>query len=127
MNEQILGEEIATIHTKIDDALFVESWNDMQKKVNQTAHDKGWYEKPAENGTRLMLMVSEIAEAMEADRKDLQDDKIPEFLGLEAELADCVIRIMDFSEQNNLRLAEAILAKAAFNKSRPHRHGGKKY
>src|SRR5271168_4098252 len=43
----------------------------------------------------LMLVVSEVAEAMEGDRKDLMDDKLPHRKMLEVELADAVIRILD--------------------------------
>lgn len=106
---------------------FIPAFNQLAKFANDNAHAKGFYDKPQETGTRLMLMVSEIAEGMEADRKDLMDDKIPEFTGLEAELADCIIRILDFSHEKKLRVAEAIVRKMAFNTTRPYLHGGKKY
>lgn len=44
----------------------------------------------------LMLVVSEIAEAMEAERKNLMDDKLPHRPGAEVELADAAIRLADF-------------------------------
>lgn len=109
-------------------AQFINSFNLLSEEVNRNAHNKGFYNKPSENGTRMMLMVSEIAEAMEADRHgNPPDDKIPEYSGMEAELADAIIRIMDFCHQNKLRVAEALIAKAEFNSTRPHMHGGKKY
>jgi NTP pyrophosphatase (non-canonical NTP hydrolase) len=71
-------------------------------------------------------MHSELSEALEALRHDNPpDDKIPNFSGLEAELADVIIRIMDFSAHYNLAIAEAILAKIEFNKTREFKHGGK--
>lgn len=77
-------------------------------------------------GEKLMLMVSELAEAMEADRKDIQQSEhIPEFTGVEEELADVVIRILDFAFHFKLRLPEAIVAKTHFNLSRPYMHGKK--
>ncbi|KKL73104.1 hypothetical protein LCGC14_2078290, partial [marine sediment metagenome] len=67
---------------------------------------------------------SELSEALEAIRHgNPPDDKIPEFNGYEAELADCVIRIMDVAIARNLRVAEAIVAKMAFNEGRPYKHG----
>ena len=50
----------------------------------------------------LMLIVSEVSEAMEAYRKSLMDDKLPHRPGLRVELADAVIRILYLvgSEQN---------------------------
>lgn len=43
-----------------------------------------------------MLMLSEVAEAMEGLRKNLKDDKLPHRPMEEVELADTVIRICDF-------------------------------
>ncbi len=69
-------------------------------------------------------MHSELSEALEAMRHgNPPDDKIPEFSGVEAELADAVIRIFDYAGARGLRLGEAIVAKAQFNKSRPPKHG----
>lgn len=45
----------------------------------------------------LMLILSELAEAMEAERKDLKDDKLPHRPGAEVELVDAVIRLADFA------------------------------
>lgn len=44
----------------------------------------------------LMLMVSEIAEAMEGERKDLMDDHLPHRKMAEVEMADFIIRLLDF-------------------------------
>lgn len=74
-------------------------------------------------GEKIALMHSELSEALEADRKDLTSDHIPGFSGVEEELADCMIRIMDFAGHHDLRLAEAITAKLQFNLSRPYKHG----
>jgi NTP pyrophosphatase (non-canonical NTP hydrolase) len=58
----------------------------------------GWdegvdYSNPYVVGTKLMLVVSEVAEAMEGHRKGLNDDKLPDRPMVEVELADAVIRI----------------------------------
>lgn len=94
--------------------------------VHSTAVQKGWWDfgKRASTGEAIALMHSELSEALEADRAgNPPDDKIPEFSGLEAELADCIIRILDFSEANNLKVISAMVAKAAYNETRPFRHG----
>lgn len=94
----------------------------------------GWHDKPREVGTCLMLIVSEIAEAMEGDRKGLMDDHLPDRSMLEVELADAIIRILDLAGRECLDVAGAIHDKLIYNQSRPdHKKenrelvGGKKY
>lgn len=62
----------------------------------------GWWEginprDPYVTATKLMLAVSELAEAMEGARKGLMDDKLPDCEMLEVELADCAIRVFDLA------------------------------
>lgn len=52
--------------------------------------------KPMNRGEKRMLIVSELAEAMEGHRRDRMDDKLPHRKMLEVELADAVIRIGDY-------------------------------
>lgn len=86
------------------------------------------------NGEMLMLMVSELAEAMEGDRKGLMDDKLPHRSQLEVELADCLIRIFDFCGGRGLDVGGAFEEKMRYNANRAdHKvenrklEGGKKY
>lgn len=77
--------------------------------------------------TRCMLMVTEIAEIVEAERDgNPESTKIPGFSSIEEEVADLVIRALDFSYCEKLDLSNAIAAKLEFNAKRPYRHG-KKY
>jgi NTP pyrophosphatase (non-canonical NTP hydrolase) len=100
-----------------------------------------WWQNPATGepiqrnvGELLMLMVSELAEGMEAHRKGLNDDKLPHRPGLEVELVDCIIRIMDLAGALKMDIAGAFIEKMEFNRVRQdHTHearlqtGGKKY
>ena len=46
--------------------------------------------------------------------------------GVAVELADCVIRILDYCGHAGIDIEEAIRIKHEYNKTRPYRHGGKK-
>ena len=82
----------------------------------------------AYNAQAIALIHSEISEALEADRKDLMDDKLTHRKGLEVELADAVIRIMDFTQGKDMDLDNTIAEKLAYNTTRPYLHGeNKKY
>ena len=73
-----------------------------------------------------MLIVTELAEAMEAYRDgDAESEKIPGFSKLEEELADAIIRILDFAGGETLDIENALRAKMIYNEGRPYRHGGK--
>lgn len=69
-------------------------------------------------GQKLMLIVSEVAEAMEGHRKGLPDDKLPHRPMVEVELADAVIRIADLAGAMGLDLGGAIAEKLRFNEQR---------
>lgn len=85
-------------------------------------------------GELLMLIVSEIAEAMEGERKYLMDDHLPHRKMAEVELADAVIRILDYCGAFDYDLDGAFYEKLAYNQRRAdHTHearrqeGGKKF
>lgn len=67
---------------------------------------------------KLMLIVSEVAEAMEGHRKGLMDNHLPHRTMLEVELADTVIRCFDLAGGLGLSLGLAISEKLAYNASR---------
>jgi len=93
--------------------------NEMVKLCHNVAKEKGFWDNNREIGTVLMLIVSELGEALEADRTgDLENFK--------EELADAVIRIFDFCGYLNIDLEKEIMKKYEKNKKRPYKHG-KKY
>jgi len=84
---------------------------------------KGFWEDDRGTPECIALMHSELSEALEADRKDLMDDKLPHRKGVEVELADCMIRILDYCGRHQLDIAGAIEEKLEYNNTRPHKHG----
>lgn len=72
-------------------------------------------------GEMLMLVVTEIAEAMEGHRKKLMDDKLPHRPMLKVELIDAIIRILDIlGAHDNLAhpAGEIFMEKRDFNARR---------
>lgn len=107
---------------------FISAFNAMAESVHDTAKGKGWWDNPRNDAECLALMHSELSEALEALRNnDPEDPKLSGFHQVETELADVIIRIMDYGQARGLKIAEALEAKAAYNVNRPYRHGGKRF
>lgn len=69
-------------------------------------------------GETLMLIVSELSEAMEGHRKNLPDDKLKHRKMFEVELADALIRLLDLAAGMHLDLGGAFEEKMEFNRTR---------
>lgn len=122
--------------------------NNLAKEVHQNAKNKGFFDSEKNIGEMLMLIVTEVSEACEADRKDnyfnrgvLKIDEVMDIEGetafmwkfsnhvkdtFEDELADIMIRVMDLAEFKGINLEKHIKAKMRHNSNREHKHG-KKY
>jgi NTP pyrophosphatase (non-canonical NTP hydrolase) len=107
---------------------FIRLFGQLAEEWNQTAFDHGFDNSKTDELIQIALMHSELGEATEAIRKDItKDDHIPAYSGVEAELADVIIRAANMAAAKGLRLGEAIIAKSEYNKTRSFRHGDKKY
>ena len=121
--------------------------NDLSKKVHKNNCEKGFYDNKTEIGTKLMLCVSELGEAMEADRKgrkanfkeivNLEKEGInwnnsPTILkdnfdcyikdSFEDEISDTMIRLLDLCGHLNIDIEKHIYHKLEYNKQRPYLH-----
>lgn len=74
-------------------------------------------------GEMIALVHSELSEALEAHRKNLTDNKLPQYHGTTVEFADAIIRLMDLGYGMGLPVAQAIIDKLAYNRTRPFKHG----
>ena len=52
----------------------------------------------------LVLVVSEVSECLEGERKNLMDDKLPHRRMAEVEMADAYIRLLDFAGGYDIKL-----------------------
>jgi len=118
--------------------------NELRDKAFDYAERQGFHEN-FNFGQSLMLIVSELSEALEADRNgeyERMDKKYHEVMPVETmckeyyekrikgtveeELADALIRIFDLAGTLEIDLDWHVKAKMAYNETRPYKHG-KKY
>lgn len=93
-------------------------WTELGTGVDLTSKGYPRVQPTVNVGEKLMLITTEVAEAMEGHRKLLMDDHLPDRTMLEVELADAVIRIFDMSGGLGLDVAGAIADKLAYNATR---------
>ena len=96
------------MHTYYDASSLAGWWCDLQtgQRLEMTQERVG---------DKLMLVVTELAEAKEGHRKNKKDDHLPHRPMIEVELADALIRICDLAGALNLDLGGAIAEKLAYN------------
>jgi NTP pyrophosphatase (non-canonical NTP hydrolase) len=120
--------------------------NELRDKIHANAKAKGFWDRPTEFGTRLMLVASELAEALDADRNGADRarlDEVEEHMGkeddkfiiqfqrdvrgsIDEEIADAIIRLLDICGGYDVDIDRVVKLKMHYNSLRAHMHG-KKY
>ena len=109
---------------------FVVGMDHLAKEIHQVNRDKGFWEdgKDRNDGEMIALMHSELSELLEVVRKEGYEarcEKVPEISAAEEEVADLIIRVLDYSRARNLDVGNAVLKKLEYNKGRSYKHGKK--
>ena len=111
-------------HYLLQGEKFVSAFRFISRKVHKISKEHGFWDEKRNDGEVIALIHSELSEVLEALRHNNPSSKrIVEFSSVEEELADVVIRVMDYARGNDLLLADAILAKIDYNKGRDFMHG----
>lgn len=105
---------------------------DFAKRCHEESKARGWWDKERPVPQDLMLVVTELAEAMECYRNGQMDrwyseDGKPE--GFWVEIGDAVIRLGDLmgkAIEDGVPIADILAEKIGYNRSRGYRHGGKR-
>ena len=101
-------------------------FDELAEEIHKNAVDKGFWDRtvdPIFIAKQMMMIVSEVSEAMEALRKDMDPDQISD------EFADILIRTLDLyagiAEAGYVTksLDYAVKEKMEKNSQRPKKHG----
>ncbi len=125
----------------LDEQFLMTGLNPCADYIFQNNKGKGFWDKERNVGELLMLVTSELGEAMEAHRKGRfadwkQADENVSMGGdweanfkshikdtFEDEIADAIIRLLDLSAGLGIDIERHIVEKVKYNQSRPRLHG----
>ena len=98
----------------------------LAKEIHENAVAHGRWDEPRNLLEIVALCHSELSEAVEEYRAGrpmvwANEDGKPE--GIATEMADCLIRILDWFGHEGLDADEIVRQKMAYNRGRPYKHG----
>lgn len=120
--------------------------NDWAREIHANSCAHGWWDEERPLPEILMLIVSELSEALEEARKGdpmpgriscmhyyggngvactVQSERHPKPEGIAVEVIDALIRILDWCGKEGLDVEALVTEKHKYNKTRPYKHGKK--
>ena len=98
----------------------------LDSQIHADNRAKGFWANPRPLTETTMLIVTELAEAVEEERAGragvwYADNGKPE--GIDIELIDALIRLLDLLGSRGVDVDELLAIKRDYNASRPARHG----
>jgi NTP pyrophosphatase (non-canonical NTP hydrolase) len=114
--------------------------NDLAVSIHAGNKARGFWDEERNVGEALMLVVTELSEALEAHRSGKScskgdriayfesDDMVQAFKNnikdtFEDELADAIIRILDLCGGLDIDIEFHVRSKLMYNATRPYKHG----
>lgn len=103
--------------------------NKLATHIHELAKQKGWYDRDRSPLETHMRIVAEVAEASEEARIGSPDRyyESGKPCGELSEIADALILILDYCAYKHWDIEAAVNEKIEYNKTRPYRHGNKRY
>lgn len=109
--------------------------DEIAKRAHEDAKSLGWYDegKVKSDLESLMMVVTEVVEAVEELRGP--NAKIAKYYyasspkpeGYGVEVADAIIRLLDFCAYKQIPIGDIIKEKLTYNLTRGYRHGNKEF
>lgn len=116
------------LFTEVEEMSIRRGLVDLMTVAHRINVTNGWWETDRNDGECIALIHSELSEALEALRHNNPPDQHLRHHGsLEVELADAIIRIVDYARGKGLNLTGALMDKLEYNAIREYKHGGKKF
>ena len=113
-------DDIMPVHSPIQSAVML-----LQDYCHGQARAAGWWtdlssgkDKERNVGEALMLVTTELAEALEGHRKSLHDPHLPKRDNYTVEIADALIRLFDLAGGTCIDLPGAFEEKMQYNARR---------
>lgn len=107
------------------DSLFAAAFNELAKKAHENAREKGFWDHDPSPAEVIARIHGELSETLELyDRAEHREISMKiEHYRVEEELADVILRVLDFAASEGLDIGQAVLDKHAYNLGRARLHG----